>query len=464
MKLPIGLLLLTLPSVANALSQADLFAEVSPSIVKVWAAGQSSDSLRTGSGVVLQPGVIATNCHVVEKANQIVVEHSGVRSPATLLKSDPAEDVCLLKARSATPFNRSVSGVVPIGSLKVGLDVYAIGAPQGLELTMSKGIISALRVIEGSRFIQTDAAISHGSSGGGLFDENGKLVGLTAGLMEGGQNLNFAISGDVIIALMAKAGLAISTNGSPPATSGGWIPLDPQTTTTLPSTGLPNPRKPEHLPATRPPEPEKRASTVPQSGPPEITTRETLEREARRREARRADGRREAQRIAGEAAARAGDAQTLSSIHQESLERLKIARDPSREPSIDSIQMAQQAKDQYIRALESLRNAELPQAINEFTAFRHMYTGSQLSPDATYWLAVSNFRIGQYEEVIRLLAGFAREYPGTEKMADARLLLGVAQMSTGEMSKARRTLREVIESYPGSEQSELARSRLSRID
>jgi serine protease Do len=58
-------------------------------------------------------------------------------------------------------------------SLKVGAKVYAIGAPKGLELTLSDGIVSSLREVEGGQYIQTTAAISPGSSGGGLFDENG---------------------------------------------------------------------------------------------------------------------------------------------------------------------------------------------------------------------------------------------------------------------------------------------------
>jgi S1-C subfamily serine protease len=85
---------------------------------------------------------------------------------------------------------------VVIGStktLKVGAKVYAIGAPKGLELTLSDGIVSSLREVDGGQYIQTTAAISPGSSGGGLFDENGALVGLTTFYLAEGQNLNFAV-------------------------------------------------------------------------------------------------------------------------------------------------------------------------------------------------------------------------------------------------------------------------------
>jgi len=71
--------------------------------------------------------------------------------------------------------------------------VYAVGAPEGLEMTLSEGLISGFRDFRGQRVVQTSAPISHGSSGGGLFDEVGGLVGITTFMLGAGQNLNFAI-------------------------------------------------------------------------------------------------------------------------------------------------------------------------------------------------------------------------------------------------------------------------------
>jgi tetratricopeptide (TPR) repeat protein len=83
-------------------------------------------------------------------------------------------------------------------NLRVGQHVHAIGAPKGLEQTMSEGLISSLRPYEGSQYIQTSAAISPGSSGGGLFDDQGRLVGITTFQFIEGQNLNFALPVDWI--------------------------------------------------------------------------------------------------------------------------------------------------------------------------------------------------------------------------------------------------------------------------
>lgn len=86
-------------------------------------------------------------------------------------------------------------------SLQVGERIYAMGAPKGLELTLSEGLMSGLRDKEGVRIIQTTAPISPGSSGGGLFDVQGKLVGITTFYLAEGQDLNFALPGDWVLAL-----------------------------------------------------------------------------------------------------------------------------------------------------------------------------------------------------------------------------------------------------------------------
>jgi S1-C subfamily serine protease len=76
-------------------------------------------------------------------------------------------------------------------TLEQGERVYALGAPRGFELTLSEGLISALREAPDARMVQTSAAISPGSSGGGLFDDRGRLIGITTLLLEKSQNLNF---------------------------------------------------------------------------------------------------------------------------------------------------------------------------------------------------------------------------------------------------------------------------------
>ena len=86
-----------------------------------------------------------------------------------------------------------------VKNLAVGQPVYIISAPQGLSLTFTAGIISALRPVLGSVLIQTDAAVSPGSSGGGLFDRAGRLIGMPCFQLQEGQHLNFALPVDWIV-------------------------------------------------------------------------------------------------------------------------------------------------------------------------------------------------------------------------------------------------------------------------
>ena len=116
-----------------------------------------------------------------------------------LKASDPAKDRCLLEVADAKLV--PVAGVRPYVDLKVGESVYTLGTPSGLDLTLGNGILSALREDEGMRYVQTTAPISPGSSGGGLFDARGNLVGITTLVFVGkerlNQSLNFAIAAEM---------------------------------------------------------------------------------------------------------------------------------------------------------------------------------------------------------------------------------------------------------------------------
>src|SRR4051794_1460633 len=147
-----------------------------------------------GSGVVVAAaGIIATNLHVIEDGARVSVRFSNgdVYDDVAVVDFDARKDLVLLKVKAFKP---TAAALGDSDDLKVGERVFAIGAPRRLELTLSEGIVSALRDSgEGYRVVQTSAAISSGSSGGGLFDENGALVAITTFKISGGENLNFAI-------------------------------------------------------------------------------------------------------------------------------------------------------------------------------------------------------------------------------------------------------------------------------
>ncbi len=179
----------TLPLNVNALTPAEVFDKVKDSVFVVKSFDEQYKPKSQGSAVLLPTGKLATNCHVVNEGMGLEVGKDNQFVPATLYAGNKKMDICLLDAEI------TIGKPVELGlasNLKVGVPVFAVGAPQGLELTLSDGIVSQLR--EGiPPIIQTTAAISPGSSGGGLFDSEGHLVGLTTLYFQGGQNLNFAV-------------------------------------------------------------------------------------------------------------------------------------------------------------------------------------------------------------------------------------------------------------------------------
>lgn len=183
-----AILLAALP--VHAKPATELFESVSNSIVVVYGKNSRGKAESLGSGVVLSTGEIVTNCHVIEKSVIFSVKHGNREYPAALKHADHDRDVCSLSVADLDAPAATLGGTK---SLKVGQKVFAIGAPNGLELTLSEGIISSLREVKGGRYLQISAPISPGSSGGGLFDEDGRLVGLPTFYLAEGQQLNFAV-------------------------------------------------------------------------------------------------------------------------------------------------------------------------------------------------------------------------------------------------------------------------------
>ena len=152
---------------------------------------RSHGTLASAGSAVAISTVISPNCHVVRGADVVFVLRGGSVLKADVVSANADADRCVLRAEADLPVFVSVR---PFADLNVGEPVYSIGAPQGLELSMAPGIVSSKRTFDGGvRFIQTSAPISPGSSGGGLFDAYGNLVGVTTMSRREAQNVNFAI-------------------------------------------------------------------------------------------------------------------------------------------------------------------------------------------------------------------------------------------------------------------------------
>lgn len=188
----------TVPAGRN-LSAEDLFRKVSPSVFVVKTIDPDDPPGKQGSAVVVDPNYLITNYHVVEGAVRAFILRGSNKWVVKHFTFDKDHDLALLKVdKLGAPF----VALSPSSKLAVGQRVYAVGAPEGLELTLSEGLVSSLRKSSGE--IQTTAAISPGSSGGGLFNNEGQLVGITAASVVEGQALNFALPTEWIRALAAK--------------------------------------------------------------------------------------------------------------------------------------------------------------------------------------------------------------------------------------------------------------------
>jgi putative serine protease PepD len=180
--------------------------KVLPSVVSITInTGQGTGG---GSGIVLSAdGQILTNNHVAEAGELEVTFQDGKTVPARVIGLDPVTDLAVIKAQGVSGLKAATLG--SSDSLKVGQNVVAIGAPIGLNGTVTSGIVSALNrpvntgpssgqstetVIDA---IQTDAAINPGNSGGALLDMSGRVVGINTAIAQVPQSQQSGQSGNI---------------------------------------------------------------------------------------------------------------------------------------------------------------------------------------------------------------------------------------------------------------------------
>lgn len=160
-----------------------------------------------GSGFVIDPsGLIATNHHVIEGADEIVVNfNDGTRlMVAEVVGKDPTTDIALLRVRPKKPLAAVSFG--DSGRMRVGDWVMAIGNPFGLGGSLTVGVISATRrdISAGpyDEYLQTDAAINRGNSGGPLFDMNGQVIGINTAIISptgSSIGIGFAVPSNTVV-------------------------------------------------------------------------------------------------------------------------------------------------------------------------------------------------------------------------------------------------------------------------
>ena len=181
-------------SIRNPLSAEQIYKMASPAVFFIEVYDVNDTVLKTGSGFFIsESGLAVTNYHVIIGGHyaRITMDNGSVREVTGIYDYNRKYDLALIRVNVN---NVSYLECADSEELITGETVYTLGSPLGLHATFSRGIVSqSIRRIESVDYIQIDAPISSGSSGGALLDAFGRVVGVTSATAIGGQNINLAM-------------------------------------------------------------------------------------------------------------------------------------------------------------------------------------------------------------------------------------------------------------------------------
>jgi serine protease Do len=189
--------------IASASSTAEkVYENAKDSIFPIFSVDEENkEKTAFGTGVAVTKELIATNCHVALSGRFLLIEVNYKNHLGRLFYYNQKHDLCLIEI-VGSPLNPV--NIRPSKSVRIGEEVFAIGNPEMHEKTISRGIISNKLINDGIEILQTDASISQGSSGGGLFDMDGNLIGLTFATHKTAENMTYALPTELIIDVLGK--------------------------------------------------------------------------------------------------------------------------------------------------------------------------------------------------------------------------------------------------------------------
>ena len=187
------------PAAATPLSLEDVISRSMPAVVRVEAGSGF------GTGFFVAPDTILTNVHVVSGNSTVTIRRPGGATQSAHVEfTAPELDIAVMRVSSPDPNQPTLT----MGSgmhARAGQEVITLGTPMGLQNTVTRGIVSAVREVGGLTLVQTDAAVNPGNSGGPLLDRAGEVIGITSMGMRSAvaQGLSFAIAIEHAQALLA---------------------------------------------------------------------------------------------------------------------------------------------------------------------------------------------------------------------------------------------------------------------
>jgi hypothetical protein len=191
----------------SATTAAALYKQASPSVVLIEIYDSKGEVSAKGSGFLVSPeGAILTNYHVVAHTKRATVRlaNEDAYDTVEVIEIDKRKDIALIKIKGfGLPFLKLGRSQ----DVEVGETVYSLSNPLGVfQNTLSEGIVSGIRPGDGYKYFQISAPISHGSSGGPIFNSKGEVIGIAVATIEEGQNLNFAVPIDYARGMVLEMG------------------------------------------------------------------------------------------------------------------------------------------------------------------------------------------------------------------------------------------------------------------
>ena len=167
----------------------------------------AGESIGSATGFLVAPDAVLTNAHVANRG-KIIIRLGSFDIPCAIERTDPINDLalCRMTARSA-----AAPIVLAPENPRPGAVVFAVGNPRGLEKTITQGLFTGLRELDGHQVAQMSASISPGSSGGPILNGAGELVGVAVSSLVNGQSLNFAVPLEITRAFLANKNSSTDT-------------------------------------------------------------------------------------------------------------------------------------------------------------------------------------------------------------------------------------------------------------
>jgi S1-C subfamily serine protease len=164
----------------------------------------------TGAGFVVAANRVLTAAHVVSGSSNVVVRLGAVSKPGHVIKADRGRDLALI----AVVLDAPALSLVPDEPVP-GSTVFAVGNPLGAGLSVSRGIVSGVRDVDGQRDVQTDAAINPGNSGGPLVNEQGGVVGVVVSKLRDASGIALAVSAGTARAFLSGSPSSADSSRDP---------------------------------------------------------------------------------------------------------------------------------------------------------------------------------------------------------------------------------------------------------